>query len=303
MTRDTCAVTGAFSYTGKAIAAQLLARGYRVITLTGHPERPHPFGERLRAFPYHFERPQRLAASLQGVTTLYNTYWVRFNRGSVTFELAVENTRRLLEAAAQAGVQRVVHLSVSNPAPDLPLPYFRCKWQTEQAVRASGLSFAILRPTLIFGPGDILINNLAYLLRRFPVFAIPGAGDYRLQPVHLEDVARAAVEAGERQENLVQDMAGPQVYTFRELVACIAAQLRRRVRLVRLPPPLALAAARLIGAMLGDVLLTRDELDGLMRDLLVSEQPPCGRLRLDEWLAQNREELGRAYASEVKRHF
>jgi NADH dehydrogenase len=105
------AVTGAFSYSGKYIAKRLLARGEEVITLTGHPDRPDPFGGKVKAYPLDFDEA-RMTRSLQGVEVLVNTYWVRFDKGENTQPRAVENTRRLVSAAKAAGVKRIVHISL-----------------------------------------------------------------------------------------------------------------------------------------------------------------------------------------------
>ena len=297
------AVTGAFGYTGKYITRCLLAAGQNVITLTGNPDRPNEFGGRVRAYPFSFTHPEALAASLEGVHTLYNTYWVRFNYGGTTYDKAVQNTLTLIQVARAAGVRRIVHVSITNPSLDSPLPYFRGKALLEQAILSSGLSYAILRPTVLFGLEDILINNIAYLLRRFPVFAIPGSGSYCLQPIFVEDMARLAVSAGASPENLVCDTVGPEVFSFNELVRLIARQLDSRALILHLPGGLALSLSRLVSVFMRDVVLTRDEMDGLSRDLLVSSEEPLGQTRFSEWLAKNRDSLGRQYASELARHY
>jgi len=296
-------VTGAFGYTGKYITRQLLAQGNQVITLTGHPERPNEFNGRVQAFPFNFEKPDALTSSLVGVETLYNTYWVRFNHGERTFARAVANTRVLIDCAKSAGVQRLVHVSISNPSIDSPLPYFRGKALLEEAIQQSGLSYAILRPTVIFGREDVLINNIAYLLRRFPVFAVPGSGRYRLQPVFVEDMAWLAIQAGQGDKNLTLDVVGPEIFTFDELVSLIAQASGSRARLIHLPPRLALALSRLVGLAVGDVVLTRDELAGLSAGLLVSSRPPSGQTKFSEWVRENWQNLGREYASEIARHY
>ncbi len=297
------AITGAFGYSGKYIARKLLAAGEQVITLTGNPNRPNPFDGQIKAFPFNFHDPNALAASLRGVDTLYNTYWVRFDHGATQHSGAVENTLALFHAAQSAGVRRVVHVSITNPSLDSHLPYFRGKAQLEQALQASGLSYAILRPTVIFGQEDILINNIAWLLRRFPLFALPGNGSYRLQPIFVEDLAALAVQAGRMEENLLWDAVGPRIYRFDELVSLLRATVGSRAGILRLPPGLALNLSRLVGIFVGDVILTRDEVDGLMADLLVSAQPPRGQTRLEDWLKTNRETFGTRYANELKRHF
>ncbi len=297
------AVTGAFGYTGQYITRRLLASGQQVITLTGSPNRPNPFGEKVRAFPFHFEQPAALAASLEGVDTLYNTYWVRFNYGTTTYAQAVANTRRLFEAAQAAGVRRVVHVSITNPSLDSNLPYFKGKAELEKDLVHSGLSYCILRPTVIFGKEDILINNIAYLLRRFPFFVIPGSGEYQLQPLYVEDLAGLAAAAGARESNEVIDAIGPETFTFNQLVATLAQALGRRVGLLHLPPGLALRLSQIIGVVLRDVVLTADEVEGLAQNLLVTDSAPAGATRFTEWVHANAGLLGSAYASELARHY
>lgn len=296
-------VTGAFGYTGKYITRRLLAAGQRVKTITGHPDRPNPFGSELSIVPFSFDQPEGLALALQGVTTLYNTYWVRFPHGSVSFDVAIQNTRTLIKAAELAGVRRMVNVSITNASVESPLPYFKGKGLVEEAIRESRLSYAILRPTVIFGAEDILINNIAWLLRRFPVFAILGAGDYRLQPIYVEDLADMAVRAGQMAENLVIDAVGPEVFTFEELVRLLAAKVGSRSRIVHLAPQMALILSRFIGYFVRDVVLTRDEMEGLMANLLISQGPPTGTTRLTDWLDANAALLGTRYASELDRHY
>jgi len=263
------AVTGAFSYSGKYITRRLLERGEEVITLTGHPDRPDPFGGKVKSYPLDFTDVHGLTESLRGVGTFYNTYWVRFDKGRNTQPLAVENTRILMKAAAEAGVNRIVHISITNPSPDSPLPYFWGKFANEKTVIGSGLSYAILRPTVLFGTEDILINNIAWLLRRFPFFALPGDGSYRLQPVYVEDLADLAVEYGRRNENIVTDAVGPDIFTFREMVQLIGRTIGQTRPILSVTPMLALAAAQFVGIFVGDVVLTSEEVAGLIADLLV----------------------------------
>jgi NADH dehydrogenase len=296
-------VTGAFGYTGKYITRRLLARGIRVRTLTGHPDRPNPFGERVEVFPYAFDNPSKLAASLRGATTLYNTYWVRFERGGRTFAGAVRHTLALFQAAKEAGVPRIVHVSITNASAASPLPYFRGKGELDAALRASGVPYAILRPTVIFGPEDILMNNIAWLLRRFPVFGIPGDGKYPIQPVFVEDMAALAVRAAEEQRNLEWDAVGPEVFSFRESVELIAQAIRSRAKIISFSPRWALLACRLVGWAVRDAVLTREEIEGLMAGLLVSQKPPTGWTRMSDWVRANASTLGTKYSSEVARHF
>ena len=296
-------VTGAFGYTGKYITRQLLASGVRVKTLTGHPERPNPFGGQVIAAPFNFDDPAALVSELSGATTLYNTYWVRFSRGDITFDRAVANSKALVRAAKEAGVGRIVHISITNPSLDSSLPYFNGKAQVEEAIIASGVSYAIIRPTVIFGVEDILINNITWLLRRFPLFVVPGQGSYRFQPIFIEDLAEAAVNAAGEKDNLVLDAAGPDVYTFDELVRLIGQTMGSKSKIVHLPPGLALGLSKIVGAFLGDVVLTRDKVTGLMSDLLISDAPTAGKTSLKSWLGENLATLGGQYSSELDRHY
>lgn len=272
-------------------------------TLTGHPRRQNPFGDQLSVAPFNFDNPAELVESLRGATTLYNTYWVRFPRRQVSFRKAVENTETLIHAAEEAGVRRIVHLSITNASAESTLPYFRGKGLVESAIMRSSLSYAIIRPTVIFGPEDILINNIAWFLRRFPVFAVPGTGNYRLQPVFVEDVAEIAVSAAVEDTNVVIDAVGPETYRFDELVRLIASKVHSRARIVHLRPGLTLFLSRLIGYAVNDVILTRDEVAGLMANLLISDGPPTGETRLGDWLDENVESVGTKYASELNRHY
>src|SRR5256712_13921981 len=295
------AVTGAFGYTGKYIAQRLLALGQSIKTLTRH--HPKQFDRRLTVAPLDFEDRDGLIGSLRGASTLYNTYWVRFPRGRVTFERAVANSERLIEAAVAAGVRRIVHISVTNAEATSSLPYFKGKGLVEEAIKRSGLSYAIIRPTLVFGQEDILLNNIAWFLRRLPVFGIPGNGSYRVQPVFVEDVADLAVFAASQTENIVMDAVGPEIYTFDALVRALHDAVGSRARIVHVSPAVAMLAVGAAGRLVRDVVLTRDELRGLMAGLMVSDGPPTGRRRLSEWRGPYWAPLRSKHADELDRNY
>ena len=296
------AVTGAFSYSGKFITERLLERGEEVITLTGHPNRPDPFGGKVKVYPLDFDEAS-MTHSLQGVDVLVNTYWVRFDKGKNTQPRAVENTRKLVNAAKAAGVKRMVHISITNPSAESHLPYFWGKAANEKAVIESGMSYAILRPTVLVGYEDILVNNIAYLLRRFPFFLLPGDGSYKLQPVHVDDLAALAVEGIYRTDNYIIDAVGPDIFTFKELVQLVGEKIGARRLLIPVPPRLALLAAQFLSLFVSDVVLTPEEVDGLMAGLLVSNEPPRGKIRLADWLEKNKNTVGAQYASEIEKHY
>ena len=303
---DSAVVTGAFSFTGGYVARRLMGQGVRVRTLTRHGDSRDAFGGRVEAAPLDFSDPERLRRWMQGAGVLYNTYWIRFPRGESTFEQAVENTGTLVEAAEQAGVERIVHFSVSNASLESRYPYIRAKAQVEEMLKGHGVPHSIIRPTLIFGAGDLLINNMAWALRRFPVYPMFGAGDYPVQPVHAEDVAAQAVEAGAvdaRQGSSTADSAGPETFTYEELLRLVASAVGARAWLLRTPTPVGLALTRLVGLMVRDTVLTRDEVDELMSGQFTSAAAPTGTTRISDWLRDNGDGLGRKYLSELSRNF
>jgi uncharacterized protein YbjT (DUF2867 family) len=296
-------VTGAFSYTGKYITRRLLNAGRRVRTITGHPKRTNPFGNQVEVAPMDFSDRSGLVQSLRGASTLYNTYWVRFNHGRATFAEAVLNSRVLIQAASEAGVRRIVHLSIANPSLDSHLRYYSGKAHVEKAIFDSGLSYAILRPTVVFGAEDSLINNIAWFARHFPVFAIPGTGRYQLQPIFVEDLAELATHSAGEEKNVVLDAVGPEIFAFEDLVRQIASAIGSKAKLIHLSPRITIQLLRLVGPAVGDVILTREEIEGLMANLLVSKQQATATTRFSEWLAQNAAILGTRYASEFQRHY
>ena len=295
------AVTGAFGYSGRYIAERLLQEGHSVITLTNSLRRQNPFGDRIQAFPFHFDAPDRLRASLQGVDVLINTYWVRFDHRRFSHGEAVANTKVLFQAAKEAGVRRIVHVSITNPDIRSDLPYFHGKAELESALKELGLSSCILRPTVLFGKEDVLINNIAWSLRHFPVFGVFGRGDYQLQPIYVDDLAAAAVEKALSDSNEVVNAIGPESFTYRGLVDTIRRALGLKRLILNVPPELGYWACRLLGLFVRDVVITRQEIRGLMEGRLQVDAPALGATKLSDWLARNRDGLGRRYTSELAR--
>ncbi len=299
--QETHAVTGAFGYTGKYIAKKLLAKGHRVITLTNSLHRKNPFGESIKAFPFNFDRPEKLVATLRGVEVLYNTYWVRFNCKTFTHADAVRNTQTMFKAAKEAGVKRIVHISITNPSEDSPLEYFREKANLESALEQTGIPHAILRPAIIFGENDILINNIAWALRRFPVIGVFGDGQYRLQPIYVEDLADLAVKQGESHEETIIDAIGPETFRYKQLVREIGRIIGKNRIIVSVPPIIGFYASWLAGKIVRDKILTKEEIQGLMTERLYVESSPAGNTKLTEWAERHAETLGLKYSNELAR--
>jgi NADH dehydrogenase len=294
-------VTGAFSYSGRAIAAELAARGRHVRTLTGHPERA--LDDTIEARPLDFDDPRGLVTALEGTTTLFNTYWVRFAHGTMTHERAVENTKTLFWAARKAGVRKIVHVSILHPSSSSPYPYFQGKALCERALAETDVASAVLRPSVLFDEHGVLLNNIAWLLRRLPVFAVGGRGDYRVRPIHVHDFASLAVDAAAWTENRTVDAVGPERPTFNELVGEIRDAVGSRSAIVHVPGSVLLAGSRVLGRALHDVVLTTDEFHSMADGLADSDEPATGHTSLSAWLGEHADELGRTYASELDRHF
>jgi NADH dehydrogenase len=295
-------VTGAFSYSGAAIARELRAAGHDVTTLTGHPERA-PAGTPLTVAPLDFTDPAGLAQALRGAHTLYNTYWVRFARGPVDHEAAVANSRILFGAAARAGVQRIVHVSITHPSPASPYPYFRGKAQVEEDLAECGVPYAIARPAVLFGGDGVLVNNIAWLLRHLPAFALGGGGGYRIRAIHVDDLAALCIRLGGGGDPEVVDAVGPESLTFRELVSCIRTAVGSRAVLVPAPGGLVPVLSAALGTVLHDTLLTADEYRAMAGGLADSDGPSTGETVLTDWVRRHGDTLGRTYANEIGRHF
>lgn len=295
------AVTGAFGYSGRYIAARLLDAGHGVITLTNSLNRENPFGDKLKAFPFNFQEPDKLRESLSGVQALINTYWVRFDHRLFTHAQAVANTKTMFNAAKAAGVRRIVHVSITNPDLNSELPYFRGKAELELYLRNLGLSYCILRPTVLFGKEDVLINNIAWALRHLPAFGVFGSGEYKLQPIHVDDLARTAVEKASDTPDETVEAIGPETFTYRELVEVVARTIGVKARILSVPPWLGYSVGRYIGLVLKDVVITREEIAGLMQGRLCVQAPPMGTTKLTDWLARHKDTLGRHYTSEMAR--
>jgi len=296
-------VTGAFGYIGRYISKGLLEKGRTVCTITTHPNKPNPFGPAVEAFSYNFGDPEALTRSLRGAETLYNTYWIRFPYDGQTYEQALANTQTLFRCAKKARVMRIVHIGVTRASLASDLPYYHGKAVQESMLKESGVPFSIVRPTLVFGKEDILVNNIAWLIRKSPVFPVFGSGRYRVQPVFVEDLAQIAIRESANAAGSTIDAIGPETFTFQELVTLIAEKLGKQPKVVKVPPGLGIFCGHLLSIFLRDVLLTRNELKGLMDEMLTSEQDPNGQTKFSDWLESNKSTIGGSYSSEVARHF
>ncbi len=301
MKTQTHVVTGAFGYSGKYITFKLLEKGVKVKTITNSVKRFNPFGEEVKAFPFNFDNKEKLVETLKGVDVLYNTYWVRFNHKLFKHADAVANTIILFEAAKEAGVKKIVHVSITNPDKNSHLEYFSGKGVLEETLINLGVPYSILRPTVIFGKEDILINNIAWMIRKFPFFGVFGDGEYRLQPIYVDDLAELAINEGQSMDNKIIDAIGPETFTYRGLVAKIAELIGKKRKIISLSHGMGYFLGWIVSKIVGDVLITKEEIDGLTADLLYTESKPAGKTKLTDWIKENAQTLGKVYANELKR--
>jgi NADH dehydrogenase len=271
--------------------------------LTNAIGRDDPFDGQVEIHPLNFENREALVESLRGADVLYNTYWVRYNHHSKSFDhdIATENCKIIFEAAIEAGVRRIVHFSVAHPKLAPRWSYFRGKVVSEKSLRDCGISYAIIRPTVLFG-GDrnILVNNIAWILRYIPVFGLFGWGNYPIQPVHVSDVARIAIELGALNEDITRDATGPDTFLYKDFIKLIARNMGVRRLIVPLPPTIGWMTGRVMGFFLKDMVITRAEIRGLMRGLVASDEEPLGTISFSEWVAENGLVLGRRYNNDLK---
>ncbi len=296
-------VTGATGYSGAYVSARLMDAGRSVRTLTRDPG---SVSGPIEAFAYRFDDPDQMGEAFDGVDTFYNTYWVRFGRGTFTHDDAVANSIALVDAAAKAGVRRMVHVSIMNPSVDSQYTYHRGKALVEEAVKASGMEYAIVRPSVLFGGNDILLNNVAWLLRHLHVFAVPGDGNYPIRPTHVEDLADLMVSLGSSNESVIRNAGGPETFAFGDLVRTIREAIGARALVMNVPKPVALPMIWVVNRITRDVTLHGEELDALMDGLASCDGEPAGARRLTDFLADGigrSTDFGRHYASEVGRNF
>ena len=296
-------VTGSFGYIGKYITQALLAEGREVKTITSHPDKLNPFGEKVKAASYNFDDPGKLTQYLSGTETLYNTYWIRFDYQGWSFEKALTNTKVLFNCAKNAGVKKIIHISVTNVSVNDRLPYYHGKAIQEELLKNLGVDYSIIRPTLVFGIEDILVNNIAWTIRKFPIIPIFGTGDYKVQPIFVEDLAKIAVETASLKGSQIIDAIGPETFTYAEFLKLIGNELNRNIAYIRTSPSLGIFLGKVIGLFVRDVVLTNDELNGLMMNKLTSNQAPNGKTSFSQWLRENKDAIGSGYTSELKRHF
>ena len=304
-------ITGAFSFSGRFIAEELLKTGEKVETLTGHPRPEFPYFNKITIKQFNFDNFDAMVENFRGVNTFYNSYWIRFPHGNTTWRDAIVNSKKLFRACKIAGVKKIVHISVTNPNLDSPYSYFKGKAVVEELLKRSGVPYTILRIAWMYEEGDILVNNIAWILKRLPIFGVFGGGSYKLQPVSLRTLGKVAVEnryLGDKTINInkIIDVIGPETYTYYEFVSLINKSIKAKTLI--LPSPwfavyIPIFVSKILNIVLRDRLLTIDEIYSLKDNLLLTDSQPIGEKSFKKWVIRNKERLGLKWANEIKRHY
>ncbi|MCD4795412.1 MAG: NmrA family NAD(P)-binding protein [Bacteroidales bacterium] len=295
------AITGAFGYSGKYITQKLFEKGYQVKTLTNSPHKKNSFEKKIEVVPLSFENRDLLTDNLSDINVLINTYWVRFNHRNFNHNQAVDNTKILFDAAKEAGVKKIIHVSITNPDEHSELEYFKGKGILENYLKEIIPAYAIIRPAVLFGKEDILINNIAWMIRHLPITGVFGKGDYKLQPIHVEDFADIIIKEIENPDNKIINAIGPETFTYKELVSAIMKNIGIRKRIINTSPQIAYYVGKIISFLKKDVTITKEEIKGLMQNLLYVNEEPTGKIKLSEWVKENKNTLGKKYANELSR--
>ena len=261
----------------------------------------------MQRIPFNFA-PDALTSALEGADILACAYWTRHNRPPVghrgpwlSHAEATERTGMLVESALAAGVSRLVWTSIANPGLDPDLSYYAGKAQVERFVKESGIPYAVLRPACFFGPGGLLIENIAWAVRHLPVFPIPSGDPYHVRPIHVDDYAQLVADACRGTDTFTQDATGPDRIEFQELIRYIARTINARTQIVRLPIGVCHFLYGAASHLMRETILTLDELKGLSRNRLDSQEPPSGSISLTAWIKENAETIGSRFLREPRR--
>ncbi len=264
------AVTGATGFVGSHLCRELAARGHAVTALVREGSSAERLaGENISFARGDITRPESLPPAFQGCDAVVHLVGIIRERPGQTFEgIHAEGTASVVRAARQAGVRRLVHMSAAGTRPDAASSYHRTKWLGEEAVRASGLEWVVLRPSLIFGRGDGFTTTMMDLVRRAPVVPVIGSGKNLMQPVAVGDVcaAFAASVEEERHTGQTYELGGPDRLTYEEIVRMVVRAMGLRRRFVHIPAGLMMPVAAVLSRLSPRFPLTPDQIRMLQED-------------------------------------
>lgn len=294
-------ITGAFGYSGKYTTEKLLSRGYNVQTITNSLHKKNPFEGKIKVAKLDFQHPDKLTETLKGSDVLINTYWVRFNHKKFNHNEAVENTKIMFDAAKSAGVKKIVHVSITNPDKNSDLEYFKGKGELEEYLMNLGVPYSIVRPAVLFGEEDILINNIAWMIRHMPLMGVFGKGEYKIQPIYVHDFAEVLITEAENPKNNIVNAIGAETFTYKELILTIKKIIGSKTPVINVSPGFGYRVGKIVSSLKKDVTITRPEIKGLMDNLLYVDDKPAGKTKLTEWAEKNKKTLGKKYSNELLR--
>ncbi|MSP95166.1 MAG: complex I NDUFA9 subunit family protein [Alphaproteobacteria bacterium] len=271
-------VYGGSGFLGRHIVRALANDGWRIRVAVRHPNTAHflkPMGRvgSIQIVKTNINNDASVEAAMHGADAVINLVGILVPGGSQRFDaIHIEGARRIARLAAAQGVARLVHISALGAAKDSTARYFRTKAEGEAAVRDAYASATVFRPSLVFGPEDDFFNRFGWLARMSPVLPLIGGGKTRFQPVYVGDVAQAIVQVLAKPETAgkVFELAGPQVYTFKEIMQLVLRETRRKRILLPLPFRIARIQAMFLG-LLPKPLLTLDQVRMLATDNVPSD--------------------------------
>jgi len=264
------AITGANGFVGRNVLALLLedtpATLLRAIVRTPRQAAAELPSADLDIRVADVTRADSLRGVFDGCDAVVHTVAIPTERQGSFAAVNVAGTRNVVAEAERAGVRRIVHLSAIGASAGSPYPFLRSKGEGEDAVTASRISHVVLRPSVLFGPGDDFFPRLGFALH-FPIVPVPGDGQARFQPLHVADLA-LAIRAGLRRDDVlgVHEIGGPAPVTYRELLAETMAGYRKRRLTANLPIPLMKVAAFGFERVMADPPVTVQQLDLLAVD-------------------------------------
>jgi uncharacterized protein YbjT (DUF2867 family) len=230
-------VTGGTGFVGSSLRAALAGRRLRLL-VRDRAKHAALASSDVEVIEGDVTRAETLTEAVAGCEAVISLTAIIEERGGATFDSVIrQGNVNLVAAARRAGVARFLLMSALGARHDPAFPYFEAKWQAEQAVRASGLSWTIFRPSVIFGPGDGFITVLADLIRKAPIVPVVGSGRAKFQPVFVDEVAASFVNALDDPATAgkVFELGGPEILTYEELLDLIAAKLDKRRPKVHVP--------------------------------------------------------------------
>lgn len=278
-------ITGCTGFVGSALIRRLIRDGRSPDSIRGLVR--HPGTTKDPAFPKEIELvrgdvndPKSIAAAMEGVTQLIHLVGILVETGLQTFQrIHVEGTRHVVHAAKQAKVKQLIAVTALGTRPNATSHYHQTKWQAEEIIRNSGLSYTIFRPSVIFGPLDNFTNQLATITRYSPIVPILGKGTNRTQPVWIDDFIHCLAQTINQAEQLNETLsiAGPKPLSFKEMMDIIIEVMGKRRITLSIPFALLSSQAWFLERVMPKPPITVDQMIMAKEDNILTEPFPWER--------------------------